>query len=361
MRFSALLLLGFFALQGGRDAKAFPDASDLKLVITIEQPAITAPFPARVTLHLHNSGKSTLWLYRPASPQEQVAGQVAPDESQTVSAAPSCPVGSSTLGIQLKPAESRVLSPGNSAVLDSAGLPHPKMIRVAAGDDYEEKSVIHLAPAWAESNGEKQPIWGRYTLAATYAAKYSNGKELERILGLTLWQGAIQSNSLEIELQPPPPIASGSLGGTITGPDNAPRSGVLVSLSDKEERLLDQTRTDFDGKYSFTHLAPGWYWATVRRTDFTEDTTIFRHAILSAAEPTGTIDFLLTPPETYLPRQMLHKPVLFHVTDGAGAGLGNVSLEITWSSGTVTDDERMDVATGPGIDGFKMVDDCAKK
>ena len=103
---------------------------------------------------------------------------------------------------------------------------------------------------------------------------------------------------------------------------------------------------------------------------------------------------MLAPPETYLPRQMLHKPVLFRVTGSAGAGLGNVSLEITWSSGTVTDsvkgrtsddgtaavelipgrnyvtlkrsgcpkdDERMDVAPGPGIDGFRVVYDCTKK
>lgn len=366
----------------------------MKLVITIEQPAITAPFPARVTLHLHNSGNTTLWLYRPASPQKPIAGQTAVDASQTALATSSHPVEGSTLSIQLKPTDNRVTSPGNGEVLDNVGLPHPKMIRLAAGDDYEEKSVIHLAPALAESNGEKQPIWGRYKFAVTYAAKYSNGEELERILGVTLWQGAVQSNSLEIELLPPSAAAQGSITGTDTGSDNGPRSDVLVSLSDQEERLVEQTTTDFDGKYSFTHLPPGLYWATVRRRDFTEDTIVFRHVVLSSAEPAGTIDFLLTPPETYLPRQMLHKPVLFRVTDGAGAPLGNVSLEITWSSGTVLDnvkgrtsddgtaalelipgrnyvtlkrggcpedEERMDVAPGPGIDGSKIVLECSKK
>jgi hypothetical protein len=121
---------------------------------------------------------------------------------------------------------------------------------------------------------------------------------------------------------------------------------------------------------------------------------VFRHLVLSSAEPTGTIDFLLSTPETYLPKQMLHKPVLFRVTDGSGAPLGNVSLEITWSSGTVLDsvkgrtsddgtaaqelipgrnyvtlkrsgcpkdEERMDVAPGPGIDGSKIVLECSKK
>lgn len=388
------MLLALLAWQGGAVAKAFPDARDLKLVITIEQPAITAPFPARVTLHLHNSGSTTLWLYRPASPQKLIAAQNASDESQTALATSTHPVEGSTLSLQLNPEDSIVTTPGNSEVLKSAGLPRPKLIRLDAGDDFEEKSVIHLAPAWAESNGEKKPIWGRYKFSVTYAAKYSNGDELDRILGVTFWQGAVQSNSLEIELLPPSAAARGSVAGTITGSENVPQSDVLVSLSDQEERLVEQTTTDFDGKFSFTHLPPGLYWATVRRTDFKVDTIVFRHVVLSSAEPAGTIDFLLAPPETYLPGQMLHKPVLFRVTDGAGAGLGNVSLDITWSSGTVLDsvksrtsddgtaavelipgrnyvtlkragcpkdDERMDVAPGPGIDGFKVVFDCTKK
>jgi hypothetical protein len=394
MRFSTLLLLALLAWQRGAGAKAFPEANGLKLVITVEQPAITAPFPTRVTLHLHNSGNTTVWLYRQASPQKPIAGQAASDASQSALPKSSHPVEGSTLSIQLEPADNRVTFPGNGEVLDSVGLPHPRMIRVAAGDDYEEKSVIRLAPALAESNGEKQPIWGRYKFAVTYAAKYSNGEELERILGVTLWQGAVQSNSLEIELLPPAPSAQGSIAGAVTGSENVPRSDVLVSLSDQEERLLDQTTTDFDGTFSFTHLPLGLYWATVRRKDFTEDTIVFRHLVLSSAEPTGTIDFLLSTPETYLPKQMLHKPVLFRVTDGSGAPLGNVSLEITWSSGTVLDsvkgrtsddgtaaqelipgrnyvtlkrsgcpknEERMDVAPGPGIDGSKIVLECSKK
>ncbi|MHB8652475.1 MAG: carboxypeptidase regulatory-like domain-containing protein [Terriglobia bacterium] len=394
MRFSTIVLLAFLAWQGGAKVKASPPASDLRLVITIEQPAITAPFPARVTLHLHNSGRNTLWLYRPVSPQKPIDGKTAPDASQTGLVTRTHSVEGPTLSIQINPEDSTVTTAGNGEVLKSAGLPRPKLIRLAAGDDFEEKSVIHLAPAWTESNGKKEPIWGRYKFSVTYAAKYSNGDELDRILGVKIWQGAVQSNTLEIELLPPVAAARGSVAGTITGSDNTPRSDVLVSLSDQEERLLDQTTTDFDGKFSFTHLPPGLYWATVRRTDFTVDTVVFRHVVLSSAEPAGTLDFVLTPPETYLPKQMLHKPVLFRVKDGAGAGLGNVSLDITWSSGTVLDsvtgrtsddgtaavelipgrnyvslkrggcpedDERMDVAPGPGIDGFKVVFDCTKK
>src|SRR5579859_137185 len=277
MRLSTLMLLALLAWQGGVEVKASPPASDLKLVITIEQPAITAPFPARVTLHMHNSGSTTLWLYRPVSPQKPIASQVASDTSQATLATSTHSVEGSTLSLQLNPEASTVTTPGIGKVLVSAGLPRPKLIRLGVGDDFEEKSVIHIAPAWTESNGKKKPIWGRYKFSVTYAAKYSNGDELNRILGVTIWQGAVQSNTLEIELLPPVAAAQGSVAGTITGSDNTPCSDVLVSLSDQEERLLDQTTTDFDGKFSFTHLPPGLYWATVRRRDFTVDTVTFKH------------------------------------------------------------------------------------
>jgi hypothetical protein len=86
--------------------------------------------------------------------------------------------------------------------------------------------------------------------------------------------------------------------------------------------------------------------------------------------------------------------VLFRVTDPAGRPLGKVSLEVIWSSGTVLDnvkgetledgtvalelipgrnfatlrrrgcpkqDQRVDVTPGGGIDGFKLILECAKK
>jgi hypothetical protein len=91
---------------------------------------------------------------------------------------------------------------------------------------------------------------------------------------------------------------------------------------------------------------------------------------------------------------MLHKPVLFRVSDSAGQPLDRVGLEATWSNGSVVDsvkgetgsdgavalelipgrnfvtlkrrgcpkqDERADVAAGAGIDGFEYTLDCAKK
>src|SRR5713226_4962223 len=64
--FSALLLLMAFPVPALGNAEAQP----LKLLISIEQQTITAPFPARVTLHLHNSGQGTLWLYRPVRSPE---------------------------------------------------------------------------------------------------------------------------------------------------------------------------------------------------------------------------------------------------------------------------------------------------
>jgi len=358
----------------------FTQSQPLKFVITLDQQAISAPLPARVTLHLHNSGKEALWLYRRALP----------DTSAAPGHSPECP----TLAIRLDPAEKSATSPGAGEVLDNVGLPHPKLIRLAPNDDYEEKTTIRLSPATAETNGVKHPVWGRYKFALTYGAKFSNADELERILGVAIWHGEVESNPVELDLQPAPAAKQGSISGTLTGSEKVPRTGVLVSLSDQEERLVEQTTTDFDGKYSFTQLPFGLYWVTVRRRDFTENTTVFRHVVLAPADPAGTIDFLLTPPETYEPKQMLHKPVLFRVTDGGGSPLGNVSLEITWSSGTVVDnvkgrtaddgtvavelipgrnyvtikrkgcpkdEQRLDVSDGVGIDGFKLESECKKK
>jgi hypothetical protein len=132
----------------------------------------------------------------------------------------------------------------------------------------------------------------------------------------------------------------------------------------------------------------------VRRPDFDEDTVVFRHLDVTAAEPAATIEFILLPPEIYEADRVLHKPVLFLVTDSAGRPLEKVSLEFTWSNGTILDnvraetpgdgtvavellpgrnfvtlkrrgcpkeEHRADVATGGGVDGFKLVFECAKK
>lgn len=369
----------------------FGQAQPLKLIISIEQQVLTAPLPARVTLHLHNSGKETLWLYHSVAAAGAVSNRSA-SGSPAASLAPSHPVEGPTLAVRLESADNHAAASG--VVLESAGLPHPKLVRLAPDGDYEEKTVIRLAPAVAEGDSSKPPPWGRYKLAATYAAQYSNAAYLERILGVRLWQGEVQSNAIDVELQSPASAALGSIAGRVTGSDNVPLHGVSASLSDEHERLLDQTSSDSEGGYSFTHLPLGLYWVTVRRKDFDEDTTVFRHVVLTAEEPAGTINFLLTPPETFFPKQMLHKPVLFRVTDGTGQPLDNVALEITWSSGTVLDnvkgvtsrdgiaalelipgrqyvtlkrkgcpkdEERVDVAPGAGIDGTSLVLECSKR
>jgi hypothetical protein len=216
---------------------------------------------------------------------------------------------------------------------------------------------------------------------------------LNRVLGLNIWQGSVESNTLDLDLQPPPATAQGAITGTVVNASNTAIWDVLVSLSDRSEKLLNQTRTDQQGKYSFAHLPPEWYWVTVRRAEATEDTVVFRHIVLSASEPAGTMDFLIPTPEIYEPKQMLHKPVLFRVVDSTGVPLTNAAMDITWTTGTVLDsvkahtlddgtaavelipgrcyvtlkrsgcpkdEERMDVAEGPGIDGSKIIYTCSK-
>jgi len=96
----------------------------------------------------------------------------------------------------------------------------------------------------------------------------------------------------------------------------------------------------------------------------------------------------LLPPETYEPKQVLHKPVLLRVVNNAGGAIGGVTLESTWSSGTVLDnvkgetsddgtatlnlipgrnyltlrqrgcpkqEQRVEVRPGNGMDDFKLI------
>lgn len=298
------------------------------------------------------------------------------------------------MAVRLESEQSQVTSPGHGEILDYVGLPQPKFIRLAAGEDYEEKTVVRLAPASVQTAGEDHPVWGRYKFSVAYAAQYSNGDDLNRVLGLNIWQGKVESNIVELDLQPPPAASQGSVAGTVVNASSSPIWDVLVTLSDRGEKLLGQTRTDQQGRYTFVHLPPEWYWVTVRRAEATEDTVVFRHIILSPSEPAGTMDFLIPTPEIFEPKQVLHKPVLFRIVDRTGVPLNNVAMDITWSSGTVLDsvkahtlddgtaavelipgrcyvtltrkgcpkdDERMDVAPGTGIDGFKMVFTCSKK
>ena len=391
MRWIALFLFSMMTAS----AAAGVEAGELKLLISIEQPTVTAPFPTRVTLHLHNSGRDTLWLYRPIRDESAPAEGTNPFASEELGS--NLTSGGSTLEVHLNPAGGSATphneSPAEGKVFESVGLPHPKLISLAPGEDDEEKTVIRFFPASATGGEARRPLWGRYKFAVTYRARYSNAQNLERILGVKLWQGEVTSHSIEVELRPPSAEAQGSVAGSVFGPDMRPMMGPLVSLSDQQEQILAQTAPDQDGRFTFAHLPFGFYWVTARRRDSAEDTAAFRHVELTAAEPAGAVQLVFLRQEIYEANRLLHKPVLFRVFNGDGQPLRDVSLDVAWSSGTVLDkvkgkvaedgtaalelipgrnyitlrrrgcpkqDERVDVAPGGGIDGFKFVFTCAK-
>lgn len=390
--FRFVVILGFARLSlalPATPAKGQTTPPELKLLISIEQQAITEPYPARITLHLHNASPHTLWLYRRARakrpPVERVYDENRPAETS----------GGSTLEVKLEPADAAVAqaatSPAEGTALESVGMPKPKLVKLAAGDDYEEKAVLPLRPAWAEG---RKALWGAYRLAVVYGASFSNADDFQHTLGATLWQGEVISNVLTIELRPAPGDAVGAVAGSAVGPDLQPRTAIRISLSDEQERLIGQQITGPDGRFSFDHLPLGLYWVTARREDATEDTAVFRHAELTSATPRGDTQLVLYPPEIYEPQKLLHKPVLFKIVDTSGQPADKVSLDATWANGSVLDDvkattiddgtavmellpgrnfvtlkrrgcheqqERADVAAGEGVDGFKLVSDCPRK
>jgi len=369
------------------------DANALKLLISVETQTITAPFPARVTLHLHNAGRQPLWLYRKARDPvaiQREARHVALDSDEHPSA---YAAGGSTATVRLEPADSRnVRTPAEGTVLESVGMPHPKLVRPAPGDDYDEKAVIRLVPAMAGTEASAKPVWGRYRLSVVYRAQFLNAEEIERNLGLVVWQGEVSSNTLDLDLRPP--TGQGSVAGPALGADSRPIPGILVSLSDEQERLIGQTLTDTQGRFFFSQLPFGLYWVTARRVNSPTDTMVFRHVELTSSEPAGALDLPLLPAEVYEPKQMVHKPVLFRVVDSSGHPADAVGLEITWSSGTVLDNVKVrttedgtavadlipgrnyvtlrrhgcpkeeqwvEVAAGGGIDDAKLTLECARK
>ncbi len=393
--FAALLLSTAFSR-----AQTSSGTEPLKFLISVEQQSITSPLPVRLTLHLHNSGQAPVWLYRhaqdPDTLRQMDTSPMSAEEEEKINRT----TGGSTLTVRLEPVGVSGAQPGKSRepatpaegrVLTNVGLPHPRLVKLGPGEDYEEKAVIRVSPAQAQADGKEEPIWGPYRLTATYGAKYSNGDEVSRNLGVSVWQGEIASNTIDLELRPPLALSQGSVAGTVKGSQNQPAGGALVSLSDREERLLDQVLTDLEGRFAFSHLPVGLYWVTVRRPDVTVDTATFRHVELTSAAPTGTMEILLLPPETYEPKQVLHKPVLLRAVNSAGRPLGGVTLESTWSSGTVLDnvkgetsedgtvslnlipgrnyltlhqrgcpkqEQRVDVRPGSGIDDFKLTLEC---
>lgn len=393
-RYCANLIIAFIALLvGPLDGRVWAQGEPLKLLISVEQQSIVAPYPARITLHLHNSGKETLWLYRRARPAP-LPGAESQMEAAAALAQPGATTGGSTLQIKLIPTNATTVGQASAEAFDNVGLPQPSLVRLDPGDDYEEKIGVKFFPPDSGPDKKKFQIWGRYRLTVTYAARYSNAAELMRILGATLWQGEVTSNTIDVDIEPPPPAATGSVYGSVTDSGSAPIDNALITLTDENDRWVGQATTDRDGKYSFAQLPLGLYWLTVRQLNSLYDTTLFRHVTLTPSDPDGTLDFALYSPELHDPKQLLHKPVLFRVTDSAGRPLAKVKVEAILTSGEILDnvkgetaedgflalalipgrnfvslkrkgcaedDERADVAPGGGVDGFGFSFDCAKK
>lgn len=382
----ALAALAGAALMTVAPARGQSSASPLKLLISINQPYVTQPDAARILLHLHNSGQQTVWLYRRAR------GKHPPEQHVSEEGQPVPSTGGSTVEIQIQPADARAAStPAQATVLEYAQMPKPRLVKLPAGGDYEETSIVQLRPALTEG---QMPLFGAYRLSVVYGASYSNGDEFQRNLGVTLWQGEVASNTIPIELRPPLPDSVGVLSGETVGADLKPRAGIRVSLSDEQGQLIDQRVTEAEGKFTFDHLPLSLYWITGRREGAAEDTVTFRHEELGSTANTASAQLVFYSPEIYEAKKLVHKPCLLRVFDPGGKPLGGVEIDATYSNGQVVDDvkvtssddgtatlellpgrssvslkqrgcaeqvDRADVTPGAGVENFKFVFDCAKK
>ncbi|MGH9448900.1 MAG: MSCRAMM family protein, partial [Terriglobia bacterium] len=212
-------------------------------------------------------------------------------------------------------------------------------------------------------------------------------------LRVRVWQGSLGSNRLPIQLRPAPAANVASVGGAVLSREMQPDWGILVSLSDWNERLIAQSVTGNDGGFSFSRLPYGRYWVTVRQPGADYETGFFEHADLSASHPDARLKLIMLNQEEYEANQMLHKPVLFRIVDGAGNPVNGAMLHILWSNGTVMEtvravtgqdglaetnllpgsnyvtiekrhcrkeDRMANAAAGIGIEGFSITYDCGK-
>ena len=359
----------------------------LQLLITTGQQFVAVPEAARIQLHIHNASRQTLWLYRRAKGTKPEAER--PYEENR----PQETVGGSTVSVNLQPADAKatVRSPAKGIVLEYVDMPKPRLVRLDAGGDYEETSIVHIEPALGE---DQKPIWGAYRLAVGYSASYSNGEEFQHNLGADLWQGDVTSNTIAIELRPALPDSTGVLNGTALGPDLQPRGGIRVSLGDAQGQLIDQQVTAANGRFSFGRLPLALYWLTGRRDLAAEDTVTFHHEELTSAHPTVSTQLVLYPPEVYEAKKLVHKPALIRVFEPGGQPARGIAVDAVFSNGTVLDDvkvvtgedgmavmellpgrssislkrhgcaeqsDRADIAPGGGVESFKFVFECVKK
>ena len=379
---AALLALAGASLSG-QAGPAVAQANGLRLVLSLDSSSLTFPFPARETVHLVNRGTKPVWLYHRARATDVGAG-LRPALTENP------PAEGPMLAVHFAAAKGDS-ERGEGAVLEPTGLPHPHLVRLGPGEEYAEKEVIQVSPAAESKDGKGAPIWGRYRLSVTYRAKYSNADEIARVTGVQFWQGEVASEAVEVELRPP--AGTGSITGSVVGPDNQRVTNALTSLTDEEERLIGQERVDFDGRFAFSNLPLGSYWVVVEREPRKEQTAVFRRLTLTAESPAASFDFVLSPLEINEPKQMLHEPVVIRVTNPAGHPLADTSLEATWSSGEVMDsvkgktdreglatlelipgpnfitlrrkgcpagDQRVVVEGSGVVEGFNLVEECSK-
>jgi Carboxypeptidase regulatory-like domain len=379
----------------GRQTPSPAPVAGLTVSLAVEQPTVVQPFPARMMLTFRNTGSKPLWLYHPIRDTRELARAAARMPEEAGEAA-NWSSGGSRLVIHLEAgapgsAQPAWTLPPHGDVLLSEGMPHPRLVSLAPGGEQDEGAAVDLAPGLVMHSGGAEPQWGHYRLSVTYGALYSNGAALSRDLSADIWQGEVESNALDIDLEPAPAAITGSFTGRITDESGNSVLGVLVSLSDANERLTAQALTDGQGRYSFGHLPFGRYFITARRPGATTDTAIFGHADLDAQSPSVAVNLVLLNRETNEAKDILHKPLLLRVVDSAGEPLSQVEVEALWSSGNIAEtvkgetdanggvalnvlpgrsyltlkhrkcssqDGRVDVAEGDGIDGSIQEYDC---
>ncbi|MGH9454200.1 MAG: carboxypeptidase-like regulatory domain-containing protein, partial [Terriglobia bacterium] len=121
---------------------------------------------------------------------------------------------------------------------------------------------------------------------------------------------------------------------------------------------------------------------------------MYEHAILTASQPEAAMKLLLAHEDVSDAKKLLHKPVIFQVTDSAGRAVDGATLDVTWSNGPVMEDlkartntagiavmevlpgsnyvsisqkgcreqdVRSDVTEDMGVGGFNLTFDCERK
>jgi len=362
----------------------------------VQKENIAAPGPVRITLHFYNSGRQTIWLYRP------VTGKKASDQGDTFATGAggynsSNPYARSTLEVRLAP-QKAAASKGEQLIAASGfamapdGLPHPRLVPLSPGKDCTENASLRVAPAYTRSGMGNQPVWGAYALSVVYSADYSNAGMLARDVNAELWHGHVSSNTVTLNLQPS--TAQGGIAGTVIDSIGRPYDQALVTLDDSNEEPLDQRYTNDEGRFSFTRLPAASYWLTVRQPGSKHDTSVFREVDLKQANPAATVQIMMLPVRINKADRVLHKPVLFHIVDSQNHPLAKVRLEILYSAEDLIDNVKgqtgedgfaavslipgsnyvtmqmkgckkiqrtAGVAPGAGVDGFKFVFDCSRK